>query len=317
MSIASRFTNSWRLFKRSLSVMAAHPKLLFFPVVMSLCTFAILLFFLAPVALQPTGHKYTESAHWEAVANSVFTKESMDRAAATSSNEQTRESLRLTPRGMVYVAVLYFVAMFLGTFFSTAFYHEILSALQGGNVSVSSGLRFAASKLPTILMWSLFAGAVGYLIKLLEERVGLIGKWVLRLIGISWSLAAVFAIPIIVAEDEKNPVAILKRSAATLKKTWGESLAGFVGIQFGGMLVILSTVILFVVGAIVSAYYQAPWLILGLSVLWIVCLFAFFYTLSVASNIYRCALYLFAAQGRIPGYFDRESMDLAWKMKKR
>jgi hypothetical protein len=218
---------------------------------------------------------------------------------------------------MVYFTVVYFASMFLATFFATAFYHEILSALQGGSVSVRGGLRFASTKLPAILLWSLFAGLIGYLIRLLEERVGLIGKWVLRLIGISWSVAAVFAIPIIVVEEEKNPLAILNRSAATLRKTWGESLAGFVGIRFGGFLVILATVVLFVAGGIAAAYFRTPWLMVGLSILWICCLLAFLYTLGVASSIYRCALYLFAAQGQIPGYFDREAMDLAWKMKKR
>src|SRR5258707_342575 len=140
------------------------------------CTIAILLFFVAPVALQPTGHGLGESAHWEAAASSVFTQESVDRVTAENSGRQTQERLTLTPRGMVYAAIIYLVAMFLATFFSTAFYHEILSALQGGNVSVASGFRFAASKLPTILMWSLFVGIIGYFIKLLEERVGLIGK---------------------------------------------------------------------------------------------------------------------------------------------
>lgn len=316
MSFLTRTGNSWRLFKRSIAVMKDHPKLLFFPAVISLLTLGILLFFLAPVVLQPTGHKLTEGAHWQAVADSVFTRESIDQATADEPSERTNEQLTLTPRGMVYLAIVYFASMFLATFFATAFYHEILSALQGGGVSVMGGLRFAVTKLPAVLLWSLFAGAIGYLIKTLEQRVGLIGQWVVRLIGITWSVASVFAIPIIVMEEEKNPLAILKRSGATLKKTWGESLAGFLGIQIGGMLVILASIALFAVGVFAAAFLQMPWIIVGTAVLWFCSLFALLYTLSVASNIYRCALYLFAAEGQIPGYFDRESMDLAWKIKK-
>ena len=316
MSIVSRFANSWHLFKRSLPVMTANPKLLVFPVMTFFCSLVILLFFLAPVALQPTGHRISDSAHWKAVASSVFTQESLDQAAAEHAGSGSQQRLKLTPQGMMYAAGFYLVAMFLATFFSTAFYHEILSALQGGHVSVTSGFRFAISKLPTILMWSLFVGIIGYLIKLLEERVGLIGQWILRLIGISWSLAAVFAVPVIVVEDEKNPVAILKRSAATLRKTWGESLIGFVGIQLGGFVILLTTMALVIVGAVMSAVFQSPWIILGLTALWCVALFALLYTLAVANNIYRCALYLYAAQGQIPGYFDRGSMDLAWNTRR-
>jgi hypothetical protein len=317
MSFSSRLTNSWYLFKRSVAVMRDHPRLLFFPAVIFVFTVGILLFFLAPVVLQPTGHRITEQAHWTAVAESVFTRESLEQETAAEPGERGSEHLVLTRQAAIYLAVIYFASMFLATFFATAFYHEILSALQGGSVSIAGGLRFAFTKLPAILFWSLFAGAIGYLIKLLEERVGVVGKWIVRLIGITWSVASVFAIPIIVSEDERNPFAILKRSAQTLKRTWGESLTGFVGIQLGGFVIMLATVALFAVGTLAAGFLQTPWLIVGLGALWICCLFAFMYTMSVASNIYRCALYLFAAEGQIPGYFDRESMDLAWKMKKR
>lgn len=314
MSFTSRLSNSWSLFKKSLAVMGAHPKLLFFPAMIFVFTLGILLFFLAPVVLQPTGHHLTESAHWSAVADSVFTKESLE-AQSANPGDRSHERLALTPKAMVYVLVIYFVSMFLATYFATAFYHEILSALQGGGVSIGGGLRFATSKLSAILLWSLFAGAIGALIRMLEERVGIIGKWIVGLIGVAWSVASVFAIPIIVSEEEKNPIAILKRSAETLRKTWGESLTGFLGIQLGGALVIILSFVLFTLASVLAVYLNMPVLIIGLALLWVLGLFAFFYTLGVASNIYRCALYLFAAQGQVPTYFDRESMDMGWKKK--
>ncbi|HMU74610.1 MAG TPA: DUF6159 family protein [Elusimicrobiota bacterium] len=317
MAFLNRIQTSWRLMKSSLSVMVDHPKLLVFPAVITACTFGILLFFLAPVALQPTGHGYAEGAHWKAVSESIFTRESMDQMAAAKPEERRNQQLALTPQAMVYLAVIYFASMFLATFFTTAFYHEILSALQGGGVSVTGGLRFALTKLPAILMWSLFAGAIGYLIKSLEERVGLIGKWILRFIGVAWSVASVFAIPVLVMEEEKNPVAILKRSAETLKRTWGESLAGFVGLQFGGFIVIILTIGLYAVGIFAASTFKMPLLLLATTGLWIAGLFAFFYTLGVANSIYRCALYVFAARGTLAGPYDREAMDLAWKMKKK
>jgi hypothetical protein len=316
MSFTSRIANSWSLFKKSLAVMSAHPKLLFFPAMIFVFTLGILMFFLAPVVLQPTGHRLTESAHWSAVADSVFTKESLEATQSAEPGDRNHERLALTPKAMVYGLFIYFASMFLATFFATAFYHEILSALQGGGVSIAGGLRFASSKLYAILLWSLFAGAIGALIRMLEERVGIIGKWIVGLIGVAWSVASVFAIPIIVSEEEANPVAILKRSAETLRKTWGESLTGFLGIQLGGAVVLIVSFVLFALASALSVYLNMPVLIIGLGALWVLCLFAFFYTLGVASNIYRCALYLFAAQGQVPTYFDRESMDMAWKRKK-
>src|SRR5207302_4399331 len=105
-----------------------------------------------------------------------------------------------------------------------AFYHEIMNALNGQEVSIASGLRFAATKCQYILMWTVSAGAVEYAIKALEEQFGLIGRLVMRLVGTAWSIACVFVIPVIItSEHSKNPLNVLKESALTLKRTWGES----------------------------------------------------------------------------------------------
>ena len=42
---------------------------------------------------------------------------------------------------------------------------------------------------------------------------------------------------------------------------------------------------------------------------------AFFYLLNVAGQVYRGALYLYAAEGTAPGPFNAEQMNAAWKMK--
>lgn len=317
MGFVERIKTSGRLLKSSFAVMLDHPKLLVFPAAITACTFAILLFFLVPVAVQPTGHRYTEKAHWRAVAESVFTRDSLDRAAAARPGENTQPRLALTPQAAAYLALVYFASMFLATFFTTAFYHEILGALRGEGVSLRGGLRFAFTKLPAILLWSLFAGAVGYLIKSLEERVGLVAKLVLRFIGVAWSVAAVFAVPVIVLEEEKNPLAVLRRSAETIRKTWGESLAGFAGLQLGVLILLMWTVGILGIGIFLGVRLKEPAVILGSVGLWIAALAAFVYTFGVAGHIFRCALYLFAATGQVPGTFDREAMDLAWKIKKR
>ena len=87
-------------------------------------------------------------------------------------------------------------------------------------VLVPAGLRLAWSRLGAIVAWSLFTGLVGLIIRMIEERVGLVGRWIIGLIGLAWSVASVFAVPIIVVGAEgAHPLRILKTSAATLKKT--------------------------------------------------------------------------------------------------
>jgi hypothetical protein len=218
---------------------------------------------------------------------------------------------------MVYLAFLYFVSMFFATFFNVAFYHEILTALGGQPVSIVRGLKFAGTKWKSVLMWALFAGLVGLIIRQLEERLSFVGRIIARFIGIAWSIAAVFVIPIIVCEEQNtNPVALLKKSAGILKRTWGEALIGYVGLgMVSGLMMIASMV--FLIGALVgSIVLNNFWLLAIAGVLWLVAMFVLSYLTSLAGQIYKGALYLYAASGVVPEPYSQEMLDSAWKFKK-
>lgn len=307
--------NSWSLLKSSLAVIGGNKKLLLFPAMTTLLSVGILLFFIAPVALQSTGHRYNDSAHWKSVASTVFTEQSMKDAAAAPAGEKRDQQLEFTGKANVYLALIYFASMFLATFFNTAFCHEILGALRGEPVSLLGGLRFAAGKSVSILMWSLLAGIVGYLISELERRLSFIGKIVMGLVGVAWSVASVFAIPVLIETDTVNPVKMLRASAETLRKTWGESLTGYVGLQMSGLFIFLLSIVFLGGGLWGAAQFNAPLAMFAVFSAWIASLIVFAYVAGVAGQVYRCALYLYAATGNIPATYDRDAMDSAWKMK--
>ena len=310
MNIMSRFQRSWQLFKSSLFIIARNKRLLVFPIIIFFLTMMIILFFLAPVVLRPTGYSYASAQHWQAIGHSLFTQ-SPDAAAGNNSR------VGLTPGAMVYLAFLYFVSMFFATFFNVAFYHEILVALAGQPVSIVRGLKFAGTKWKSVLMWALFAGLVGLIIRQLEERLSFVGRIIARFIGIAWSIAAVFVIPIIVCEEQNaNPVAMLKKSAGILKRTWGEALIGYVGLgMVSGLMMIASMV--FLIGALVgSIVLNNFWLLAIAGVLWLVAMFVLSYLTSLAGQIYKGALYLYAASGVVPEPYSQEMLDSAWKFKK-
>lgn len=302
----SKFDRSWQLLKGSFQVIGGNRKLLLFPVVSFAFTLVIVLFFLAPVVLAPTGHSLADPAHWKAVVDRIGVVDTGGRQQQMVFHNTT----------YAFIAVVYLVSMFCATFFNVAFYSEILKALRGEAVSVRSGLAFALGRIRPILLWSLFAGLVGLVIKALEQRFGWVGRLVLRFIGMVWSVASVFAIPVIVCEEESNPVTLLRHSAQTLRKTWGESLIGYVGITFASWIVLLVSLVLLIGGVIVSILIGHPLLIVLFVLAWIVSLFAFGYIMAVANHIYRCALYVYASSGAVPEPFTPELMDGAWKVKK-
>jgi hypothetical protein len=312
-----RMKNSWLLLERSLVVLRQNLKLLLFPIITMCCTLGIVLFFLGAFLFQPTGHSYTEKAHWKAVSESLFTAESLARVNKDGATKADKEQVQYTKKGMGTMIVLYFFFMFMATFFNVAFYHEIIDALNGQPVGIIKGFAFAASRVQAIFLWSFMAGLVGYLIKQIEQRVGFLGKILVNLIGLAWSVAAVFSIPVLICEkDVTNPFTVLKSSAMTLKKTWGETLIGFTGLTVGTFIVIFLSFFAMFAGLFLSSALSSSALGATVFLGWMFFVFTFAYLSSVASNIYQCALYLFASTGQVPSGFNREMMDLAWVHKK-
>jgi len=304
----NRFERSWLLFRSSLMVIVRNKELLVFPIVITACTLVILLFFCAPVALWPTGHPYTSGEHWRALGNTFF---------SNSSDASGAHHTTYSPVAAAYLVFLYFISMFVATFFNVAFYNEIIAALSGQPVSLSRGLKFACSRWKAILMWALFAGLIGLIIKTVERRFEMVGQIVARLIGLAWSIASVFVIPVIVRDEQTmNPIAMLRKSAGVLRQTWGESLIGYAGVSFGSAIIVLLSVLWLAGGIFIAASLQLYWLIAVVVASWLIGIVLWAYVLSVASQIFRCALFLYAAHGTLPAPYTDEMVALAWRMKK-
>lgn len=74
-------------------------------------------------------------------------------------------------------------------------------------------------------LWSLLVSVVGVLINQIASRLPLLGSIGARLFGIGFSLASMFAVPILATEGCSAP-ACLRRSASLVKKRWGEGIGG-------------------------------------------------------------------------------------------
>ncbi len=293
MSWSARLETSWQLLQRSLQVLRSNPRLLLFPVVATGCAIVLAIFFFVPVIALGVALGGMHAGHWAPFVHKV-------------------NGAVMYP----YWALLYLVSMFVATFFNVAFYHEILRAFAGEPVSLANGLRFARSRIRGILMWSLLAGSVGLIIRAIEERLGWVGRFVMGLVGVAWSVAAVFAIPVIIRGENTNPVAVLRDSAATLKRTWGESLVGFVGIRLAGVALVLTSLVFVALAVLVTFATHARFVLFVVIGGWVLTIAVAAFLISMATHVYRCALYVYASEGVIPEPFTPELMNAAWKVKK-
>ncbi len=314
MNFIDRFKNGFVLLGNSFAVMRSNPRLLLFPFATAVLTMVIGSLFLTPIVLQPSSHKYTEAAHWAEVGSRLIVASPPDAVDRLKGRDR---HVSLSKEALAYFVLAYFLSMFLAAFFNVAFVHEIFDALDGNSVSVAEGIAFALTKIKPILMWTLFAGVVGLMIKALEERFGFFGRWIIRLIGVAWSVASVFVIPVLVVEKTtENPLEVVKRSAAVIRAAWGEALGGYAGLQIGGLIVMAG---LFVAGALGgwAAYAtQTLWPVVIALAAWLFAAAAFSYALGVAGQIYLCVLYRYATAGVVPPGYTPELLGSAWTPKK-
>jgi len=309
MSIAAKFNITWRLATNCLGVLIRNKTLLAFPIVTFFLWIVMALLFFAPITVIHTGYNLWEAKHWESLGNDF----KFEVNVPTSNGASKHFEASLSTEYLIYWLIVYIAAIFLGTFAKVAFYHEILAALRGEEISLSRGFGFALSRWRAILAWSLFAGAIGFAIRTAEERVGFFGKIITAFIGTVWSIACLFVIPVLVEADSANPIRALRYSASILKRTWGEAIIGYVGLSFGNALIAFATVL--VIGGAFAYAMATQTFLISLSVFatWLCILFAYSYVMSIASHIYRGALYLYAAEGSAPRGFTTAMLNAAWK----
>lgn len=123
-----------------------------------------------------------------------------------------------------------FVALFCGVALATV----LGRTLDGEATTVADGWRVARRRAGVIAAWTLLVCTVGAALRVIEEYLPLGGKVAALVLDVSWSLATLFAVPIL-AYEGLAPRAALRRSAAIFRERWGEQLAGVVTIGLFGM----------------------------------------------------------------------------------
>ncbi len=199
----------------------------------------------------------------------------------------------------VLMVVYYIVSFFIAFFFNAAIIGAATIRLNGGNPTLGDGLRIARENIGRIFLWAVFAATVAMVLRAIQQRLGFVGKIIIGLVGVAWSLATYFVVPVLVYE-KLGPWAAVKRSAHLFKTTWGETLVG--GFSMGGIFVLLGLAGLL---APVLGFLLGGWvgLVVGIIVL-VVYWIALGLVASAASSILIAALYRFATTGKVAEDFQ-------------
>src|SRR5712692_3191565 len=196
-----KFSRSWQLVKQSFAVLRSDKQLMLFPVFSAVSCFVV-------TAIIATGGAFLLLPA---------------RAAALAAGE--RFNPNQSPVFLLAMFTLYVANYFVIVFFNVALVGVANSRLMGGTWTFRDGIELAWERKGTILQWALVAATVGVILRTLEERMGLIGRIIMRIIGIAWTLACYFVVPVLAFED-LTPIDAVKRSSKLFRDTWGEKVIG-------------------------------------------------------------------------------------------
>jgi hypothetical protein len=278
----SGIRNSWALVKASAGVLRADKELIVFPILSGVVGLAVLASFVLPGLLAGFFDSF--------LAGGI-------------------QGIGLLG-GLSFYAVESFVVLFA----NSALIGAAMIRLRGGNPTVGDGFRIASKHVGAILVFSFFSGTVGLILRILARGGKGLGRLGAAIGGLAWNMVTYLVLPVLVVE-EINPVEAIIRSATLLKKTWGEQIVGnlstdaifglpklivgglvalvvFQGISFGSTLTF----------ALVIALLVLVFLLLGLIE-------------STLKGIYVAAVYRYAAQGEVGGFFSEEVVKGAFRPK--
>ena len=163
----------------------------------------------------------------------------------------------------ILMLLFYVVNYFVVVFFNMALIHCTRLYFRGEEVSVNAGLRFSLSRIGTIFSWALFAGTIGTILRIIQEESGIVGKIITGILGVVWSIATFFVVPVI-AYENLGPIKAFKRSTQMMRQKWGESLGAtfsFGLIQFIAIIVLM--IPCFFLGAMIHPIAGVALAILG------------------------------------------------------
>jgi uncharacterized protein DUF6159 len=117
------------------------------------------------------------------------------------------------------------------TYCNVALVRMAQARFEGRRCGARDGFRAANRRLGAIVAWSLLAVGVGAVLNWIAEKVPFAGALASWVAGAAWSLATMFAVPVLALEDAGARDAA-RRSAEIFRARWGEGIAGTVTVGF-------------------------------------------------------------------------------------
>ncbi|WP_135827418.1 DUF6159 family protein [Halorussus halobius] len=131
----------------------------------------------------------------------------------------------------------YLASTFVSAFFTAGLMYCSRQAFGGETPRIGDGLRAASRNVGPLLIWSVVSATVGVLLRVLQDNDTPVARILAAMFSVAWTVMTYFVIPVVVFEDV-GTVEMFSRSKETVTETWGESMGavggiGLVTVAFG------------------------------------------------------------------------------------
>jgi hypothetical protein len=265
-----KLSNSWELMKASWKILMLDKEMLLFPLFSGIASILVMFSFAAPLFFFDDGALFNDMV--------------------SSENQLVQ---------FVVVFLFYFCNYFVVIFFNSAVVICATIRMNGGNPTVKDGIRLALKRLPLIIRWALVASGVGMILRIIEERAGILGRIIAGVLGFAWTVTSFLVIPVMVV-DKRGPIDALKESAHLLRKTWGEQL--ITNFSFGLIFMLLMLPAIGI--SILAVTSGEAFIIIFVSIISALYFLALVLIQSTLQGIFQAALFKFARSGNVAEGFN-------------
>ncbi|KKT40936.1 MAG: hypothetical protein UW30_C0015G0007 [Candidatus Giovannonibacteria bacterium GW2011_GWA2_44_13b] len=211
---------------------------------------------------------------------------------------------------IIFLFIIYFLSAFIVVFFQAGIVTIVNGRLKGQDLTFKDGFQNALKHIGEILLWSLVSASAGVILRAVAERSKILGRIVVFFLGTAWSILTFFIVPVLIIDDISMGES-LKKSAAIIKKTWGESIIINIGVSVYFAFLGLLGVIVFAA----TLFSGNLIIIISGGVLLLIYLILLAIISETLSTIFKVVLYEYASTGVLPQGFSPETIRAAFRAK--
>lgn len=278
-----KLARSWELVKASWAVLQADKELLIFPIMSSIAVITVMATFAVP----------------------MFLAGMFDHGLGLGGT--------IPFAGIILGFCFYTVQYTIVFYCNSALVGAAMIRLKGGDPTIGDGFRIANKHFASIFGYALLSATVGIILRSIAQR-GFIGRIVASVVGLGWNIATFLAVPVLVLEGV-GPIEAVKRSTQLLKKTWGEQIAGNLGIGAAFALICFAMFVPFGAALAIAITTESAVLIVAVVATFVLVMILASLVGSALSAIYTAAVYRYATEGDPGGMFDAELVRGAFRVK--